>query len=280
MPLSYDVFVAPIIPTTSTDVAPGESVRTWSPISATLISGTNDAVLVDPLLTIDQAWSLVDWVTASGKNLTSIYATHGHGDHWFGASILLERFPQARFVAMPAVVERMNANRREAVAASWVVQFPGQIPDRVVAAPLSQPTIELEGEELRAIDLGHTDTDNTTCLHVPSIGLVVAGDSVYNGVHQYLVESGGGGRDRWLAALDKIEALQPRAVVAGHKRADRPDDPADVEATRQYIRDFDEFLSAKPTPRELYDAMFAKHSTRINPGMLWASANALAGAQL
>ena len=37
--------------------------------------------------------------------------------------------------------------------------------------------IDLEGHELVAVELGHTDTDHTTCLHVPSIGLVVAGAS-------------------------------------------------------------------------------------------------------
>jgi hypothetical protein len=34
-----------------------------------------------------------------------------------------------------------------------------------------------------SVSLGHTDTDNTTCLHVPSIDLVMAGDAAYNDVH-------------------------------------------------------------------------------------------------
>ena len=66
-------------------------------------------------------------------------------------------------------------------------------------------------------------------LHVPSIGLVVAGDVAYNGVHQYLLESAHGGVEAWLAALDKVAALQPRAVVAGHKNKDLPDDPAIID---------------------------------------------------
>jgi len=32
----------------SKDIPPGQSRSTWSPISATLISGQHDAVLVDP----------------------------------------------------------------------------------------------------------------------------------------------------------------------------------------------------------------------------------------
>ncbi|MFD0502191.1 MBL fold metallo-hydrolase [Streptomyces chiangmaiensis] len=65
----------------------------WSPITATLITGERDAVLVDALMTVEQAGRLADWVAASGKNLTTVFVTHGHGDHWFGLGTLLERFP-------------------------------------------------------------------------------------------------------------------------------------------------------------------------------------------
>ncbi|MBM0276250.1 MBL fold metallo-hydrolase [Micromonospora tarensis] len=44
--------------------------------------------------------------------------------------------------------------------------------------------------KLVAIEVGHSETDGTTVLHVPSLDLVVAGDAVYNGVHLYLAESG------------------------------------------------------------------------------------------
>src|ERR1700733_13567802 len=41
----------------------------------------------------------VDWIAHSGKNLTAIYATHGHGDHFFGVNTVQKKFPKARFVA-------------------------------------------------------------------------------------------------------------------------------------------------------------------------------------
>ena len=82
-PLEWDLFVTPGIPMVSNDLAPGEKRRMWSPISATLIYGQRDAVLVDTFITVDQADVLVDWVKGSGKNLTTIYITHGHGDHFF-----------------------------------------------------------------------------------------------------------------------------------------------------------------------------------------------------
>ncbi|MGC2432102.1 MAG: MBL fold metallo-hydrolase [Nitrososphaeraceae archaeon] len=135
-------------------------------IASTLIYGKRDAVLVDAFMTVKQADALVDWVAASGKNLTTIYITHGHGDHWFGMGALLERFPNARAVATPNVVKVMLQHASpELLEKVWKVGFPDQIPERVVIADeLKGNVIDLEGDDLVAVELGHTDTDHTTCL--------------------------------------------------------------------------------------------------------------------
>ncbi|HEX4447689.1 MAG TPA: MBL fold metallo-hydrolase [Polyangiaceae bacterium] len=276
-PLSWDVFVAPAKPVVTDDLPPDGHKRTWSPTSATLIAGERDAVLVDPLMTLDEARALADWVFATGKNLTTVYVTHGHGDHFFGASVVLDRFPGARLVAMPAVVERMRRQAApEFVAEFWASRFPGQIPERLLLAdPLAGNTIRLEGHDLVVVELGHTDTDQTTCLHVPSLGLVVAGDAAYNDVHLYLAESNPHARGQWIAALDAIESLRPRAVVAGHKRPGNDDSPRILEETRQYIRDFGRVADAAVTAQELYERMLDLYPDRVNPGALWSSARAL-----
>lgn len=135
----------------------------------------------------------------------------------------------------------------------------------------------LEGNVLRAVEVGHTDTDATTVLHVPSIGLVVAGDVVYNGVHQYILEGGSGGLEQWLQALDQVEALEPRFVVAGHKNRDLPDDPAAIQRTRAYLQDVIRLLAAKPTPLEYFERMTALYPDRLNPGPVWYGALGILG---
>jgi len=80
----------------------------------------------------------------------------------------------------------------------------------VIAEELRGNVIDLEGQNLVAVEVGHSDTDHTTCLNVPSIGLVVAGDVAYNDVHQLLAESNSQTRGEWISALDKIESLNPR----------------------------------------------------------------------
>jgi glyoxylase-like metal-dependent hydrolase (beta-lactamase superfamily II) len=272
--LRWDVHVAPPEPVYAGDLAPGEEGPSWSPISATLILGERDAVLVDALLTVGQADDLVQWIAAHDKNLAAVYITHGHGDHWFGLGAVLDRFPDARAFALPAVIEQMRVGSTpEFIESVWRPRFDGKLPSALVLPePLAGHTIDLEGHELVAVELGHTDTDQTSCLFAPDVGLVVAGDAAYNDVHLYLAESDPQGRHEWIAALDTIESLHPVSVIAGHQRAGRHDGPEIIEETRQYIRDFDQIVQTTSTAKDLYDQVIALYPNRINPDALWLSA--------
>jgi glyoxylase-like metal-dependent hydrolase (beta-lactamase superfamily II) len=258
------------------DSPPGQEQWAWVANSSTLVSGKSDAVLVDTFLTVEQSRIQLDWIAASGKNLTTIYVTHGHGDHFFGLAPILERFPGARAVAIPEVVRAMKELLLSgSVDDRWRKLFPGRIPERLVAAePLDRNELELEGCKLVIVNTGRTDTAWSTSLHVPSIDLVVAGDVVYNGIHPYLGETSPQSRLQWIAALDRLEALKPKVVVAGHKIPENDDDPRDIATTRRYLRDFDRLRETTASARELYDAMLALHPDRANPGSLWRGAQA------
>jgi glyoxylase-like metal-dependent hydrolase (beta-lactamase superfamily II) len=262
-------------PGLSRGLPPGKEDLAWVANSATLISGQRNSVLVDTFLTSEQAQTLADWVAASGKNLTAIYVTHGHGDHFFGLVPLLERFPRARAIATPKIVEAMEQQLAPAWLDNfWHKLFPGQIPERLtVAEALQDGEFELEGQKLVTVDTGHSDTSSSTCLYVPSISLLVGGDVVYNGIHPYLGETDTKSRLEWITTLDRLETLQPKAVVAGHKIPENDDDPRIIEETRQYLRDFNRLNATTSTARELYDAMLEIYPDRANPGSLWGGAN-------
>ena len=131
----------------------GKETLAWVTNTVTLIYGERDAILVDTFLSVQHSKELVDWVAESGKNLTTIYVTHAHGDHFFGLKSLLYRFPQARAFATASVVAGIkNQINPDFIKSFWEPRFPGQVPSQLVEPEvLEGDTLYLEGKELTRI---------------------------------------------------------------------------------------------------------------------------------
>ncbi|PDY57609.1 MBL fold metallo-hydrolase [Bacillus thuringiensis] len=258
------------------DLPAGNESLMWVENTVTLIYGEQDAVLVDTFLTIEQNQNLIDWIAESGKNLTTIYITHGHGDHFFGIKMILDRFPQAKAIATPDAVKAMREQiAPEYVESFWNKLFPGQVPTSLITAEeIEEDEFYLEGNKLVVVNTGYTDTSNTTALHVPSINLVVGGDAVYNDIHLYMAETNKQTRLEWITVLDKLEALNPLTVVAGHKKPENDDNPKIITETRNYIQDFNKLEEITASSQELYAKMLELYPNRANPGSLWGSVKA------
>jgi len=273
--LTYDVFVSE--PPRHNGLLPNGEPKDLSPVASTLICGSEDAVLTDPAFTTDQAHALGDWVAGKGRNLTDIFITHGHGDHWFAAGLLAERFG-ARVVATAGTITQMHAN----IAARpflWDKVYPGIPPSPVTAVTVPNNRFTLEGHELVIVEVGHTDTDDNSVLHVPDLELIVAGDVIYNGAHMYLGESVVvGGLEPWRDAIDKVEALEPRHIVCGHQNKQLDDDAErTIAETRQYLDDADELLETEHTAIDFFNAMVQRYPHYQARTVLWATASALYG---
>jgi glyoxylase-like metal-dependent hydrolase (beta-lactamase superfamily II) len=225
-------------------------------MTSTLIFGEYDAVLVDAMTTVAEAEALADWVALHNRNLETIYITHAHFDHFYGLSILLDRFPSARAIATPKTLNAMQMSFTPPVERLARRLFPGQLATHFVAPqPYEHDTFTLEGQELRIIEQGHTDSADTTSLYVPSIGLIVAGDVVYNQCRMYLGDTTPESRKNWIAALDRLAALNPAMVVAGHKKPGAPDSPSTIQDTKRYLQDFDRLQKTATSDQELFDQM-------------------------
>jgi glyoxylase-like metal-dependent hydrolase (beta-lactamase superfamily II) len=274
-PLHLDVFVVPYKPIVGLISPMGEGEATWPATSVSLISGERDAVLIDAVLTLDDAGRVVDWIRATGKNLTTIYITHGHGDHFFGLNTILAAFPDARALTAAAVVPDARTQLSPDLMSFWNAILPGQIPEHpILPDALDSDLIDLEGHELRIINVGQADTAPSTIIHIPSLDAVVSGDVACNGIHQWLAETDHAKRMEWIASVEQIEQLNPEIVVAGHKRPDaRDDDPATILGnTKTYIRDFNQSLSESHSAQELVDKMMVLHGDLGNPYTLWTAA--------
>jgi glyoxylase-like metal-dependent hydrolase (beta-lactamase superfamily II) len=269
--LNLDVHVAPMRPMNGAPPqGPGDDPM-WSPMSATLIHGQEEAILVDTLVTFDQVDALADWIDGFGKRLVGIYITHGHSDHWIGLSRLRERFGDVPGWARPKVFERaVFEATNPGLSGYWQGVFPGEIPEKPETPDrLETTSIELEGSEIRVIDIGQGDTEHSTIVHVPSIRAVVGGDVVYNEVHMMTAETDARSRQDWIDNLNQIASLDPQIVVSGHHRVGAPNDPKSIGESQQYLRDFSRVVETEETVEDIVKAMLELHPDRDNPRVVW-----------
>ena len=124
--------------------------------------------------------------------------------------LLLDAYPNAKPVALAESDQRHGGTQvSPGYMKVWSAYFPGQLPDTpVVPAPLSSTSIPIGDEVATVVPVGTTDSDLSTVVHVPALGLVVSGDVVYNQTHMWLRGSTPESRASWKRALDAV--AQPR----------------------------------------------------------------------
>src|SRR5579864_6367092 len=274
--LSIDVYVAPMRPYNCPDQLGDGEVATWAPSSSTLISGPTEGILIDALLTFDNADHIAAWAKSSGKTITGVYITHGHSDHWLGLARLLEHLPEARPYAAPEVVGRAAWEAEfNKTTKYWTSRFPGELPDTpVLPEVLNSDEIAVDGQVVNLIHVGQGDIEGSTIFQVPSANAVVCGDVVYNNVHMMMYEADEAKRDAWISSIDAVAALNPKIVVAGHKSVGAPDLPENLGASQRYLRDFTNVANKGGTAEDLVHGMLELHGERNQPHTLWISARA------
>ncbi|WP_313642530.1 MBL fold metallo-hydrolase [Stenotrophomonas sp.] len=232
---------------------PGESAI--FAVSSELLSGANDAVLVDAQFSTADAAKLVEMIKASGKKLTTIYISHGDPDFYFGLETLHAAFPDARIVATPQTVAHIQASKDEKLKI-WGPQLGANAPaQEVVPSPLDGDTLQLEGQELKIIGLDGASPDRTA-LWVPSIRSVMGGVLVDAGSHVFMADTQTPqSHQDWLTALRQIQDMAPTRVIPGHYAQGAPQDLAAVEFTANYIRAFDEEAAKAKDSTALIAAM-------------------------
>jgi glyoxylase-like metal-dependent hydrolase (beta-lactamase superfamily II) len=275
--LSLDVYVSGYKPVPSLVPDWPESWQaTWPATTCTLISGDTDAVLVDSLLTMKESDELASWVRAQDKNLTAVYITHAHGDHFFGLNSVLAAYPGAEPVALADLVPLLEEQTTREWMEIWTGFFPeNQLTDQpITPGPLKDDELVIEGHRLKVSKMGQSDVADSTMIHIPELDAVLAGDVVYNGIHPWMYQSTHESRMAWIDTLNQVEELAPSTIIAGHKDPEAPDDDGarTIQATRQYILDFDSVVSASKDGAATVAAMTEKYPDLGNAYTLWFAA--------
>jgi glyoxylase-like metal-dependent hydrolase (beta-lactamase superfamily II) len=188
----------------------------------------------------------------------------------------MQRFPGARPVASAAVVADIKSSVAEQEK-QWQRRF-GDDVDRtaVIPEPLEGNAIDLEGQELRVIEVPQGDISPSTVIHIPSIDTVIGGDVVYNRIHMMLALTGPAEWQKWIESIDLVESLGAKTIIAGHKQPDASDQDLEaiLDGSRGYIRDFRDAVAASSTAGEVIETMKAKYPDYGNLTTLEFSAGA------
>ncbi|WP_236235194.1 MBL fold metallo-hydrolase [Pseudomonas faucium] len=247
------------------------------PVSSVIVTGKKDAILVDAQFGKAQAEQLVQRLRASGKQLKTIYISHGDPDYYFGLDTLTQAFPDAKILASAATVAHIRQTK-DAKLAYWGPQMGADKPARlVVPQVLDGNRLLLEGQALEVTGLDGPQPDRSF-VWIPSIKAVVGGVVVAENIHVWMADTQSPkSHADWLGTLAQIEKLAPRTVIPGHYMGQSRRSLEAVRFTANYIRDFDAETAKAKDAGALVAAMSKRYPGLADESSLELSAKVAKG---
>src|SRR5215204_1755000 len=172
-------------------------------VASVIVSGKNDAVLIDAQFTLADAEKVALEIKNSGKKLTAIYVSYGDPDFYFGLEVFKKYFPEVTVYASPATVEHIKATAQKKLEV-WGERLGKNITSNVVLPQiLKRNSIDLEGQKLELVGL--EAFPSKTFVWIPSIKAVIGGINVFgNTFHLWMADAQTAeARKQWISVLDK-----------------------------------------------------------------------------
>jgi glyoxylase-like metal-dependent hydrolase (beta-lactamase superfamily II) len=228
-------------------------------VNSTMISGDKDMIVIDPQFSLSEAHKLAAEILESKKNLTTIYITHPHPDHFFGLAVLTQAFPNAKAVALPATAAAIK-NAWPARQKFWFPTYGNLIPgpDPVLPEALTTPALTLEGEQFPITGpIQGADGPGNSFVYIPSLKAVVTGDIAFD--HVYFGVPRDKARADWSKTVDQLLALQPAIIVPGHEGPGATRDVRTIQWMKKYMADWDANVAASKNAAEMKQKVLAQY---------------------
>lgn len=231
-----------------------------------LLSGANEAILIDGGFTLPDGRAVAEAIKASGKTLTTIYISQSDPDYYFGLGPIKAAFPSAKVIAASATVAAIKSSVEKKLAI-WGPQLkengPQALADIVMPEVFDGPSLSLEGHAIEIV--AAEGMDNRRYLWVPSLQAVFGGVMVFSGLHVWTADTAStASRASWIKNLEAIAARKPSVVVPGHMAESAPVGLAAVTYTRDYLLAFEQEVSKAADSAALITAMTQRYP---NAGM-------------
>ncbi len=234
--------------------------------TAVLVAGEQDLLLVDAGFTRADGHRLVAAILDSGKTLTTVFISHGDPDFYFGAEVIADAFPAARFVATPPVLEHIQASY-EGKLGAWAT-LGTNLPTRLVTIEPLTGDLTVEGHRLE-LKGGSAGLPDRHYLWQPEQRAILGGVLLFQQEHVWVADtSTPQDRAAWIDLLDEMTALEPELVVPGHRLPGTAADASAITATREYLTTFEKELATATDGAALTAALVERYPDH---GMLIAA---------
>jgi glyoxylase-like metal-dependent hydrolase (beta-lactamase superfamily II) len=250
----------------------------WGWSNAGLVVDGERTLLIDTLfdlaLTEQMLRTMRDAVPAAAR-IDTLVNTHANGDHCYGNQLLRG----ARIVASERTAAEMTELPPAAMAA-LVEQAPNMgelgaffldcfgafdfsgielvLPEQTFSGELA---MQVGGRELRLIEVGPAHTRGDTLVHVPNERVLFSGDILFSEAHPI---AWAGPVSNWIAACDRILALDIDVIVPGHGPLAGLDAVRELKAYFEYL-----YSEARTRHAEGMTALAAARSISLDRWADW-----------
>jgi glyoxylase-like metal-dependent hydrolase (beta-lactamase superfamily II) len=225
--------------------------------TAVLVTGEREVLLVDAGFTRADGHRLAAAVLDSGKELGTVFISHGDPDFYFGAEAVADAFPNARFAATPQTIDHIR-HSYEGKLKAWAAL--GQnLPTRLVDIEPLEGDLDIEGARLE-LKGGPAALPDRHYLWQAEQRALLGGVLLFQGEHVWVADTPTeADRGAWIALLDEMAALEPELVVPGHRLPGTPADASAISATREYLVAFGEELAKAADGAALTEALLKRY---------------------
>lgn len=230
-----------------------------------IIEGKREIGIVDVQQTKSEAHRLVADVMERGKKVMWVYVTHPHLDHFAGADIVRDAFPQARFYGPSSTMSQEMIRQVETRRTALGKGAPGgesNLPERAPTYFERVPSdgLKVDGEPVEIL-LGKGDHPDSSVVWVPSARTIIGGDVIFNKTHAFFGEHDD--IAGWIELVERAIKKEPLTVVAGHSKTSNP--PGTIARDQLlWLKDLQEEMKRHSDVDQVKKAMVAKYPDYSN----------------
>ncbi len=225
-------------------------------VASVIVMGNKDAALIDTQWSLSNGHRVAAEILETGKLLKTIYISHAHPDHYFGLGPIVEAFPEAKVIALPAVASTINKQMFGKIDHWRNIIGPTNVPTKAVnIEPMTKNYFELEGQRIEIIPEITGDLIYNTVVWIPSIKTLYGSDVLFNQAHPFTCEITAEERRQWIKDIEKLEKMGAEVVIPGHQKPGMPFDNSSFTFTKEYLIATEEELAKTKDTGAFFYAM-------------------------